>query len=447
MINIYNNFFNNFNNLLDKQSIEIIQQNLEDYDEWIFKNKNIDETLKEFKDYKVKEIKPRTLTILNGKITFKRRKYYKINPETGKEEYIFPLDKILVIEKWQRIDNSVKEKILSFITEKKRYKDILDTMEHVKISLMTISNIMKNAKTNEEYYINKTNKKIDIPHTLYIQMDGTYLKMLDVTKQGRKKIKKHSIVSTVHTGYDEEKYTVKRPVIANKLGVFEMDNIPYYLKKETNLKPVLIKLFTLIETHYNMTPNIEIMILGDGALWIKNTKNFMHQYFPKNKIHYTIDKFHLTSRFKKIYPFQSKNKENRETYYKAVDYFFNAKYEELLECLEDSKSFIIDAKLDFLNKTITLIKNNEEGVRNQTLWNNVGCHMEGDISHYWKGTMIKKAIYSEKTIKNKLNASMMGLKNRIYLFNNNEQPLEENRINYLVNNFVNNNLQRNLYFY
>ncbi len=99
MINIDENFFNNFNILLDKQSIEIIQQSLEDCDEWIFKNYKIDETLKEFKDYKVKEIKPRTLTILNGKITFKRRKYYKINPETGKEEYIFPLDKLLGIEK------------------------------------------------------------------------------------------------------------------------------------------------------------------------------------------------------------------------------------------------------------------------------------------------------------------------------------------------------------
>ncbi len=32
-------------------------------------------------------------------------------------------------------------------------------MEYVKISLMTISNIIKNAKKDEEYYINKTNKK------------------------------------------------------------------------------------------------------------------------------------------------------------------------------------------------------------------------------------------------------------------------------------------------
>lgn len=61
--------------------------------------------------------------------------------------------------------------------------------------------------------------------------------------------------------------------------------------------------------------------------------------------------------------------------------------------------------------------------------------------------MIKKAIYSEKTIRNKLNASMMGLKNRINLFNSSEQLIEENKFNYSVNNFVNNNLQKNLYFY
>ncbi|UZQ29241.1 MAG: UPF0236 family protein [Spiroplasma phoeniceum] len=184
------NFFNNFNAVLDKQSIEIIQQNLENCDEWIFKNYKIDQTLKEFKDYKVKEIKPRKLTILNGKINFKRRKYYKINPETGKEEYIFPLDKLLKIEKWQIIDNTVKEKILPFIGKKKTYQDILDTMEHVKICIKTIANIMKNAKIDKEYYLNKTDKKIKVHHNLYIQIDGNYLKMWNKNKKRGRKNKK-----------------------------------------------------------------------------------------------------------------------------------------------------------------------------------------------------------------------------------------------------------------
>ncbi len=445
MINVDNNFFNNFNILLDKQSIEIIQQNLEDYDEWIFKNKNIDETLKEFKDYKVKELKPRTLTILNGKITFKRRKYYKINPQTGKEEYIFPLDKLLGIEKWQRIDNSVKEKILSFIGKKKTYQDILDTMEHVKICIKTISNIMKNAKTDKEYYLNKTDKKIKIPHTLYIQIDGTFLKMWNENKIGKEKIKKHSIFSTVYTGFDKAKSTKKRPVIENKLGVIELDNIPEYIRKNSKLTNFVSKLLILIIIYYDINDNIEIMVLGDGAPWIKNIAKVIQEYFPKNKVHYTIDKFHLTSRFKKLYPYQSKNKQNKEIYHQAVDYFFNAKYEKLLECLENSTSFIKEAKMKFLKETIRLIKNNEEGVRNQTLWNNIGCHIEGDISHYCKGVLVKKATYHEKTLKNKLNTSMMNFKNKINLFNTNE-PLEENRINYSVNNF-NKNLQQNLYLY
>ncbi|RUO85721.1 hypothetical protein [Spiroplasma endosymbiont of Megaselia nigra] len=76
MINIDNNFFKNFINLLYIQSIEIIQQNLENSDEWIFTNYKIDEILKEFKDYKVKDKIERTLIILNGKITFKRRIYF-----------------------------------------------------------------------------------------------------------------------------------------------------------------------------------------------------------------------------------------------------------------------------------------------------------------------------------------------------------------------------------
>ncbi|WP_338955562.1 UPF0236 family transposase-like protein [Spiroplasma endosymbiont of Polydrusus cervinus] len=216
MINFDKNYIKNSINFLDKQSNEIIQQNLEYYDELILKNYKTHESLKEFKEYKVKEFKTRTLTILKGKITFKRRKYYKINPETGKEEYIFPLDKLLGIEKWQRIDNTVKEKILSFIGNKKTYQDILDTMEHVKICIKTISNIMKNAKTDKEYYINKTAKKIKVPHTLYIQIDRTYLKMWNENKKLKEKIKKHSIFSTVHTGFDKAKSTKKRPVIANE---------------------------------------------------------------------------------------------------------------------------------------------------------------------------------------------------------------------------------------
>jgi hypothetical protein len=94
----------------------------------------------------------------------------------------------------------------------------------------------------------------------------------------------------------------------------------------------------------------------------------MYQYFLKNKINYTIDKFHITSsRFKIYIRFKVKTSKIEKYIIKLLIIFFNSKYKKLLQCLEDSKSFIRDSKLEFLNKTIRLIKNNEEGVINQTL--------------------------------------------------------------------------------
>ncbi len=53
------------------------------------------------------------------------------------------------------------------------------------------------------------------------------------------------------------------------------------------------------------------MVLWDGESRIKNIAKFIQEYFLKNKVYYTIDKFHLTSIFKKLYPYQSKNKQNK----------------------------------------------------------------------------------------------------------------------------------------
>ncbi len=146
-----------------------------------------------------------------------------------------------------------------------------------------------------------------------------------------------------------------------------MDNIPEYIKKNSKLTNFVNKLLTLITSYYDINNNIEFIVLVDGAPWIKNIAKFIQEYFPKNKVHYKRDKFHLTSRFKKLYPYQSKNKQNKETYHKTVYYFFNAKYEKLLECLENSSFFIKESKMKLLKETIRLIKNNEEGIRNQTL--------------------------------------------------------------------------------
>ncbi|UZQ29550.1 MAG: hypothetical protein OHM56_10335 [Spiroplasma phoeniceum] len=93
------------------------------------------------------------------------------------------------------------------------------------------------------------------------------------------------------------------------------------IKTNSKLTNFVSKLLTLITSYYDINDNIEFMVSGEGAPWIKNMAKFIQEHFPKNKVHYTIDKFHLTSIFKKLYPFQGKNKQNKETYHKAVNYF------------------------------------------------------------------------------------------------------------------------------
>ncbi|WFG98114.1 hypothetical protein M1770_08690 [Spiroplasma citri] len=215
------------------------------------------------------------------------------------------------------------------------------------------------------------------------------------------------------------------------------------LLKKYKLIIFVFKLLHLIINNYNIQYDTEIIILCVGSNWIKGVKKDISNLFPNNKVHYTIDKFHLKSRFEKLFPFQSKNAEIKEIFNKAVDYFYNGKYEELLQCLKDSKPFIPESKLDYFNKTKKLIKNNEEGIKNQTLWNNIGCHAEGDISHI-KGRFVKKATYNEKTLKNKMNAIMQEYTNKIDIFNQLEQPPEN--ISILYNNF-NKTEQQNLYLY
>ncbi|AXF96144.1 hypothetical protein [Spiroplasma phoeniceum] len=76
----------------------------------------------------------------------------------------------------------------------------------------------------------------------------------------------------------------------------------------------------------------------------------------------------------------------------------------------------------FLLETIELIKNNKDGIENQALKYNIGCHMEGDVSHYIKAVKGRGAkIYCKETFNNMLIASMLRLNSKI-----NEVKIEKN---------------------
>ncbi|KAF0851798.1 Mbov_0401 family ICE element transposase-like protein [Spiroplasma poulsonii] len=383
--------------------------------------------------YKVVSKIPKTIKTEDGDITLKRRIYVKYDEE--KNEYInrYPLDEELGLKKYQRNEQNLINKITSFLGDGKRYKDILDTVENANLSERTISNIFKNADLEETDYIsNKNNNKIKIPNNvLYIQIDGAFEPMWENKKRVENKI----FLSTMHVGVDEEKSTKNRKKMKKKKGVFQMMNKNHKNKNDkSNIDNFIDKIFKSMDT-YDINEDTKILILSDGEKQIKKIYIAIKAKNKKNTVSYSLDKFHLVKRFKELFPNRKKNQIHRLKYKLSKIYFFTGNYEVLLDFLMCHLPYVIDNKKKILLETIELIKNNKEGIENQALEYNIGCHMEGDISHYIKAVKGRGAkIYCKETFINMLIASMLRLNSKtneekIDKTNKNKEKIEFNIFN------------------
>lgn len=409
-------FFKDAEKENDKKYVEDITKKLIEKDDELFK---ITKENPEYQKYKIKEKRNKTIITKRCLVTIPRRRYYYFDEILKRKVYVFLLDEYLGIKKWQRTENSLREKILSFMGDGKRYSDVIDTVADSKISNMTISNIYKNVDLDKIDYIhiNQSNK-IDITgDTIYVQADGTFQTMRD--DKTKEKLKEHILISSIHTGFDKEKSTEKRPVIENKKGVFEMNNIPHKIKNLTNIKVFTNKVIEAMYS-YNIKKDTKILVLGDDANYIETIANAIAKEFKYNILDVSLDKYHLVKKFEHLWSYRKRNKMQEIKYNIAKHYFYNGKYDELLDLLNSLLPYIVGNKRSYLLKTIKYIKNNEKGIRNQILPNNIGCHMEGDIS---KAKSIKGRggkIYNKLTFNNLLIASMIKTNSETNMKNNKE---------------------------
>ncbi|ALA97070.1 hypothetical protein SKUN_00146 [Spiroplasma kunkelii CR2-3x] len=360
--------------------------------------------------YKVVSKLPKTIQTEYGNIPIKRRRYVKYEEENKKYINRYPLDEELGLKKYKRVEKNLRDKYISFLGDGKRYKDILHTTENANISEKTISNIFKNANLEKiDYISNKNNNKIKIPNNvLYIQIDGAFVPM----RENKKRVEKKIFFSTMHIGIDEEKSTKTRKVIKNKKGVFQMMDKTSKNEK-SSFNNFIDKIFKLMNT-YDINENTKILVLSDGEKQIKKIYNAIKIKYKNNTVSYSLDKFHLVKRFKDLFSYRNKNKINRLKYKLAKIYFFTGNYVVLLDFLICHLPYVIDNKKKFLLETIELIKNNKDGIENQALEYNIGCHMEGDVSHYIKAVKGRGAkIYCKEIFNNMLISSMLRLNSRI----------------------------------
>lgn len=403
------NLLENYRKNKRKKTINEINNFLIERDNEIFKLYQQGEILQ---GYKVVSKIPKTFKTEDGDNTVKRRRYVKYDEE--KNEYInrYPLDEELGLKKYERIEKNLKDKYLSFLGDGKRYKDILHTTENANISERTISNIFKNADLEETDYIsNKNNNKIKIlNNVLYIQIDGACEPM----RENKKRVENKIFLSTMHVGVDKEKSTKTRKKMKKKKGVFQMMNKNHKNKNnKSNIDNFIDKIFKSMDT-YDINEDTKILILSDGEKQIKKIYKAIKAKYKNNTVSYSLDKFHLVKRFKELFPNRKKNRIHRLKYKLAKIYFFTGNYELLLDFLMCHLPYVIDNKKKFLLETIELIKNNKEGIENQTLEYNIGCHVEGDVSHYIKAVKGRGAkIYCKETFINMLIGSMLRLNNQI----------------------------------
>ena len=217
----------------------------------------------------------RTIITLFGEVTFKRRAYVDKN---GKNHFYY-LDSLLNISPRVVFDNDVINELLFLAGKHTSYSSIgqilgqyifknnFSTDKNKYISRATIANYIKRSDINAFFPL-KQNKVKDI----FIELDEHYIPIqkpkkspYPVKKQMVKAAKIYS--SRIKNGYSD------RFIILD-----ELESVSKFRDR----------IYEYVYRTYDLDYVENIYILGDGANWIKATRDI----FDTTKTHYALDKFH-----------------------------------------------------------------------------------------------------------------------------------------------------------
>ena len=203
-------------------------------------------------------------------IEIKRRCYYdKLN-----NEYVYPLDESLKIEKYQHISNKDKQAVLEMVAiEKMTFDQVKAAFENC-ISNATIHNLIKSQIPNVITY-SITNPQLF--KFIYIDIDDTYLRLRINNKGVKYKFK----VIHFYQDYDDIKHEFIneiKMVIVTKCNALEIDDKSLALKQ----------INAVIAKNYGDRCNFKVFVSSDGARDLKAIAERL------NAMH-ALDKFHVIS--------------------------------------------------------------------------------------------------------------------------------------------------------
>ncbi len=230
-------------------------------------------------EYEAVRFAEKSLITKNGKTKFERR-YYKDN-KTG--ENICLTDKILGIDKGERIDKKVKAELIQKASEQSYSKSGKLIVPEMEISATTV---MKNVRKNEwkmEIRERKEGEKIKAKQ-IFIQVDEDHVK-----QRG----KKGSTISKIVTIYTRKRILTKPDRIEKVKQVRKelVDKFTFSgLYKDT--EEMWEDVAYYIDCTYKKDEIETVFVMGDGASYIKAGTEWI------GKSVFVLDTFHLEKIYK-----------------------------------------------------------------------------------------------------------------------------------------------------
>ena len=276
----------------------------------------------------------RTIITLFGEVTFKRRAYVDKN---GKNHFYY-LDSLLNISPCVVFDNDVINELL-FLAGKYTscstigqilgqyiFKNDFSIEKSKYISRATIANYIKRSDINAFFPL-KQNKVKDI----FIELDEHYIP-IQKPKKSPYPVKKQMVkVAKIYSSRIKNGYTDRFIIID------ELENISKFRDR----------IYEYIYRTYDLDYVENIYILGDGANWIRSTRDI----FDTTKTQYVLDKFHAMQALQRITTYSNMDKyeiakgfieADNSTSFKQWLKDFSEKFPDREEIIEERSNYILN---------------------------------------------------------------------------------------------------------
>lgn len=302
---------------------------------------------------------PRTLVTVFGELTYHRTWY--VDKRDKKTTYCH-IDRIFGLPKNDIYDPYVKALIIDYATSHSAPKtaEIAEEVIGPKIKFEALTKQVRISRQLVANILSKIPKikiipnELDTPDTIFIMADEKW-----VARQGNDGKDTEVKLAVCFDAYDRSK---KRTKLLNK----------HYVSSVAGVDSIRSELLDYIYTTYDTNRIKKVVLMGDGANWIKNTTRDL-KFNHDTKVVFALDHFHLKQALLHItkddtwgyFAFKFILDNNKRCFTRLVS-LLATKYPHRKKVLENKFNYVM---------------NNWTAIQNMIYNPNYKCSMEGHISH------------------------------------------------------------------